>query len=244
LLRMRAQVEAMRALAYTAAAGLDLAHRLTDADARKAAQRRVDLLIPIVKGWSTDVGVEAASTNVQVHGGMGYIEETGAAQHYRDARISAIYEGTNGIQAIDLVGRKLGRDGGEAMAALAAEIAATLEDLRRQDDADLAALIEPLADGLASLERTTTWMVGHLGQQPGEALAGATSYLRLAGYVVGGWLMAKAALATVGRDDAFAVQKRQVARFFAEQLIPEGIAMERPITTGGALVAAMGPDAF
>lgn len=244
LLRMRAQVEAMRCLAYTAAAGLDLAHRLTDPDARKAAQRRVDLLIPIVKAWSTDLGVEVASTNVQVHGGMGYIEETGAAQHYRDARISAIYEGTNGIQAIDLVGRKLGRDGGEAMAALTAEIAATLDALRRNDDADLAALVEPLADGLASLERTSRWMVERMGQAPGEALAGATGYLRLAGYVTGGWLMAKSALATAGRDDPFAVQKRQVARFFAEQLIPEGTAMERPIITGGGLVAAMDADAF
>ena len=175
---------------------------------------------------------------------MGYIEETGAAQHYRDVRISAIYEGTNGIQAIVLAGRKLGRDGGEAMAALMAEIAATLEGLRSHDNADLAALAEPLAEGLASLERSTDWMVAHVGQQPGEALAGATSYLKLAGYVIGGWLMARSALATAGRDDPFAVQKRQVARFFAEQLIPEGVAMERPITTGGALVAAFAPEAF
>ncbi len=244
LLRMRAQVEAMRCLAYEAAAGLDLAKHLADPEARKLAQRRVDLLIPMVKAWSTDLGQEVASTNVQVHGGMGYIEETGAAQHYRDVRISAIYEGTNGIQAIDLAGRKLGRDGGEAMAALTAEIAATLDALRHHDNADLAALIEPLAEGLASLERCTQWMVAHMGQQPGEALAGATSYLKLAGYVIGGWLMARSALATAGRDDPFAVQKRQVARFFAEQLIPEGVAMERPITTGGALVAAIGADAF
>jgi alkylation response protein AidB-like acyl-CoA dehydrogenase len=244
LLRMRAQVEAMRCLAYEAAAGLDLAKHLADPDTRKLAQRRVDLLIPIVKAWSTDLGQEVASTNVQVHGGMGYIEETGAAQHYRDVRISAIYEGTNGIQAIDLAGRKLGRDGGEAMAALMAEIAATLEGLRSHDNADLAALAEPLAEGLASLERSTDWMVAHVGQQPGEALAGATSYLKLAGYVIGGWLMARSALATAGRDDPFAVQKRQVARFFAEQLIPEGVAMERPITTGGALVAAFAPEAF
>ena len=244
LMRMRAQVEAMRCLAYEAAAGLDLAKRLADPDARKLAQRRVDLLIPIVKAWSTDVGQEVASTNVQVHGGMGFIEETGAAQHYRDVRIAAIYEGTNGIQSIDLVGRKLSRDGGEAMGLLAAEISATVEALRAQDDTDLSAIVAPLSEGLASLERTTRWMVGHIGQNPGEALAGATSYMKLAGYVVGGWYMARSALATVGSNDAFSVQKRQIARFFAEQLIPEGVAMERPITTGGALVAGMSVDAF
>jgi hypothetical protein len=244
LLRMRAQVEAMRCLAYTTAAGLDLAKRLPDPAEQKLAQRRVDLLIPIMKAWSTDVGLEVASTNVQVHGGMGFVEETGAAQHLRDVRISSIYEGTNGIQAIDLVGRKLGRDGGEAMAALAAEIAATIASLREQDDADLAAIAEPLAEGLGALERTTEWMVAHIGNQPGEALAGATSYLKLAGYVVGGWFMAKSSLAAVGDDSAFAQQKRKVARFFAEQLIPEGTAMERPIVTGGALIAEIGAEAF
>lgn len=244
LLRMRAQVEAMRCLAYTTAAGLDLAKRLPDPETRKLAQRRVDLLIPIMKAWSTDIGLEVASTNVQIHGGMGFIEETGAAQHYRDVRIAAIYEGTNGIQSIDLVNRKLGRDSGEAMAALAAEIAATVEDLRGHDDADLAAITASLAEGLAALERCTGWMLEHLGQKPAEALAGATSYLKLASYVVGGWLMAKSALATVGDDSAFASQKRKVARFFAEQLIPEGTAMERPITTGGALVASMNAEAF
>ncbi len=244
LLRMRAQTEAMRCLAYTAAAGLDLAKHLPDPEARKTAQRRVDLLIPIVKAWSTDVGLEVASTNIQVHGGMGFIEETGAAQHLRDVRIASIYEGTNGIQSIDLVGRKLGRDGGEAMAALAAEIAETVEALHGHDDADLAAIQEPLAEGLAALERTTRWMVERLGQQPGEALAGATSYMRMAGYVVGGWLMARSALATVEESGAFAEQKRKTARFFAEQLIPEGTAMERPVTAGGALVVAIGPEAF
>ncbi|HKK28942.1 MAG TPA: acyl-CoA dehydrogenase [Alphaproteobacteria bacterium] len=244
LLRMRAQTEAMRALALTAGAGLDLAKHLIDPDQRQAAQRRVDLLIPVVKAWSTDLGVEVASTNVQVHGGMGYIEETGAAQHYRDARIAAIYEGTNGIQAIDLVGRKVGRDGGEAMGALIAEMTATAEELRHYDEPDLIAIVEPLAEGLAALERASRWMVSNMGEKPGEALAGASSYLRMAGYVIGGWLMARGAMATAGRDDAFAVQKRQVARFFAEQLIPEGTAMERPIVSGGALVATMSPEAF
>jgi len=244
LLRMRAQTEAMRCLAYEAAAGLDLARRLPNPEMRHAAQHRVDLLIPVVKAWNTDMGLEVASTNVQVHGGMGFIEETGAAQHLRDVRISSIYEGTNGIQSIDLVGRKLARDGGEAMAALLAEMVVTVEELRRHDDADLAAMVEPLADGTASLRRTTTWMVAHIGKAPGEALAGATSYMQMAGYTIGGWLMARSALATVGRADPFAVQKRQVARFFAEQLIPEGTAMERPITAGGALVAAMGEEAF
>ncbi|MGY9057744.1 MAG: acyl-CoA dehydrogenase [Alphaproteobacteria bacterium] len=234
LLRMRAQTEAMRALAYIAASGLDRAKYEPDPVVRQREQKRVDLLIPIVKAWSTDAGLEVASTNVQIHGGMGFIEETGAAQHLRDVRISSIYEGTNGIQALDLVGRKLARDAGEAVAA----------ELRPHDDADLAAIAGPLDEGLASLKRTTEWMLATFGNQPGEALAGATSYMRMAGFVVGGWLMAKSALETVGRDDAFASQKRKVARFFAEQLIPEGTAMERPITTGGALVAEMSVDAF
>jgi alkylation response protein AidB-like acyl-CoA dehydrogenase len=244
LLRMRAQTEAMRALAYIAASGLDRAKYEPDPVVRQREQKRVDLLIPIVKAWSTDAGLEVASTNVQIHGGMGFIEETGAAQHLRDVRISSIYEGTNGIQALDLVGRKLARDGGEAMAALIAEMSAVAAELRPHDDADLAAIAGPLDEGLASLKRTTEWMLATFGNQPGEALAGATSYMRMAGFVVGGWLMAKSALETVGRDDAFASQKRKVARFFAEQLIPEGTAMERPITTGGALVAEMSVDAF
>lgn len=238
LLRMRAQTEAMRCLAYVAAAGLDVANHHPDPEVKASAQERVDLLIPIVKAWSTDLGNEVASTNVQVHGGMGFIEETGAAQLYRDVRIAAIYEGTNGIQSIDLVARKLGRDSGLAMRGLLAEMQETVTALRALDDPDSQAIAPLLQDGIESLSRVTDWIVGQMAGQPGEVLSGATSYMRLAGYVVGGWLLAHSAAQMGGRDDSFADQKRKIARFFAEQLLPEGTAMERPITCGGSLVAA------
>ena len=238
LLRMRAQTEAMRCLAYVAAAGLDVANHHPDPEVKASAQERVDLLIPIVKAWSTDLGNEVASTNVQVHGGMGFIEETGAAQLYRDVRIAAIYEGTNGIQSIDLVARKLGRDSGLAMRGLLAEMQETVTALQALDDPDSQAIAPLLQDGIESLGRVTDWIVGQMAGQPGEVLSGATSYMRLAGYVVGGWLLAHSAAQMGGRDDSFAGQKRKIARFFAEQLLPEGTAMERPITCGGSLVAA------
>ena len=157
LLSMRAATEAMRALTYFAAAAIDRSRRRPEAGARRAAQRRADLLIPVVKAWCTDLGVEVASTGVQVHGGMGYIEETGAAQYLRDARIAPIYEGTNGIQANDLVGRKLGRDRGEAAAALFAEMRATLAELGAGALGDLAAIARP-RDGLAALETATAYL--------------------------------------------------------------------------------------
>jgi hypothetical protein len=228
LLSMRAQTEAARALAYYAAAAIDAAHR----DPR--AQHRADLLIPVVKAWCSDKGIEIASTGIQVHGGMGYIEETGAAQHLRDARIAAIYEGTNGIQAGDLVGRKLARDEGEAARGLFAEIAAGLGELT----GEFAALRAPLADGLAALDDATAYLVA---AEPPLAAAGAVPYLNLFGTVTGGWLMARLALAADKAGHPLAAAKLAAARFFAEQVLAAAPGC-LPAIKGGATVVGFDPD--
>src|SRR3954451_23151475 len=203
LLSMRAATEAMRALAYFAAAGIDASRRAGAGEAQFRAQRRADLLIPVVKAWCTDLGVEVASTGVQVHGGMGYIEETGAAQYLRDARIAPIYEGTNGIQANDLVGRKLGRDRGEAARELIAEMRATMAELGGLDG-----IRAPLETAIAALEQATEYLVG---AEPALAAAGSAPYLQLFGTVAGGWLMARLALAARGRGGDFAAAKLATA---------------------------------
>ena len=228
LLSMRAQTEAMRALAYYAAAAIDAAHR------DPKAQHRADLLIPVVKAWCSDKGIEIASTGIQVHGGMGYIEETGAAQHYRDARIAAIYEGTNGIQAGDLVGRKLGRDEGEAARELFAEIAASLAGLT----GSFASLRQPLADGLATLEAATAYLIT---AEPALAAAGAVPYLNLFGTVIGGYLMARLAIAAAQASHPLAAAKLATARFFAEHILAAGPGF-LPAIRGGATVVGFDPD--
>ena len=228
LLSMRAQTEAARALAYFGAAAIDAAHR----DPRK--QHRADLLIPVVKSWCSDKGIEIASTGVQVHGGMGYIEETGAAQHYRDARIAAIYEGTNGIQAGDLVGRKLGRDKGEAARALFAEIGASLDDL----SGACAPLRPPLAAGLKALEDATSYLVE---AEPAVAAAGSVPYLNLFGTVLSGWLMARLAAAAVASRHPLAAAKLTTARFFADDVLAAAPS-SLPAIKGGATVLGFDPD--
>src|SRR5829696_5965809 len=193
LLTMRAYVEALRCLAYLNAESLDLAKAHPDQAVRTTCQELADLLTPITKAWGTDLGVELTSLAVQVHGGMGYIEETGVAQYYRDARIAPIYEGTNGIQAMDLVGRKLPMRGGGAMSDFLAGIAGTADELAGSGD-DLAAIGKRLADAHATLKQTTDWLMAGLAD-PNIALAGATPYVRMCGMVTGGWLLARSALA-------------------------------------------------
>ena len=250
LLSMRAQGEAMRALVYYAAALLDLAKRHPDAAARQAHERLVDLLIPVCKAWSTDIGVEIASVGIQVHGGMGYIEETGAAQHYRDARITPIYEGTNGIQANDLMGRKLGRDRGET----ARRFIATMREL----DGALAAakgetflsLRLPLRQGIDALAGATDWMVEAMTRDVRHAAAGAVEYLRLFGTVTGGWLMARGALEAAARlasgegDAAFLEAKLVSARFYAASVLARAPAFLSPITRAGESVLALAEEQF
>ncbi len=244
LLWMRAASEAARALAYYTASLLDRGRRDPDPAGRKHAQRRADLLIPVVKAWCTDLGVAVASTGIQVHGGMGYIEETGAAQHLRDARIAPIYEGTNGIQANDLVSRKLARDQGEAAAALLAEMRATATAAAGSLSAGLVGLGRALAAAIGPLETATAHL---LRAEPAEAAAGSAAYLDLFGIAGGGWLMARQALAAdrlLGAgagDPAFLRAKIATARFYAEHFLALAPG-HLPAILGGATVLGFDPD--
>ncbi|WP_431855172.1 acyl-CoA dehydrogenase [Azospirillum sp.] len=251
LLEMRAKTEAARALALYAGTQLDLARSHEDAEVRKTAQARIDLVTPIVKAWSTDIGCEVTSLGVQVHGGMGFIEETGAAQHYRDARITPIYEGTNGIQANDLVFRKVGRDGGAAANAFIAEIRATLAELDGAPGDDMQAILANLSTALATLDQATEWVVRV--QQEGNAraaAAGAVNYLRLWGTVAGGWMMAKAAakalesLRQPGANAPFLEAKLVTARFYAEQILPSTQGLLVPILSAQRTVMALSEEQF
>jgi alkylation response protein AidB-like acyl-CoA dehydrogenase len=245
LLSMKSRIEAGRALLYVAGAAYDVSRVDPDAATRAAAHARFDLLTPVVKAWCTDNGVDIASMGVQIHGGMGFIEETGAAQHYRDARILPIYEGTNAIQALDLVGRKIVRDGGQAAGELTAEMTASAEAAR---DAGLARFAQALADGLDHLRHATDWL---LATAPGDndlALASATSYLALFGTVAGGWQMTRQALAARTMLQAgdgsrdFLEAKRATARFYMDQEMPKAAALAAIVTQGGDAVS-QAPDA-
>ncbi len=233
LMTMRALTQGARALAYLNAAAVDRAHA-----GNAEAQRLADLLTPVTKSWATDIGVEVASLGVQVFGGMGYVEETGAAQHLRDARIAPIYEGTNGIQAMDLVGRKLAQGGWKD---LFADMRADIGSL----SGGLAGLAPYLDDGLAALENATRWMTA---ADPDDAGAGASPYLRMFGIVTGGWLLAKQAVAASarlrdgGNDAAFLDAKIGTARFFAEQILPQATALLGPATRGAATLRALSED--
>jgi alkylation response protein AidB-like acyl-CoA dehydrogenase len=244
LLTMRGMTRAARAICYATAIALDRSHLAQDAATRAAGQARASLLTPVAKAFSTDIGVEVASFGVQVHGGMGFIEETGAAQHYRDARIAAIYEGTNGIQAIDLVTRKLPLDGGAVVRAYLAELAETIDKVRAANDPALGATADRLAEALASLERATQWLLARLKSEPNAALAGATPYLRLFGLTAGGCMLAQEALAALrlanGSDTASRVA---TTRFFAENIVVQAGGLERTITEGADTVVAAFPDA-
>ena len=232
LLIMRAQTRAARAICYATAVAIDRSHRGTDEAARAAGHERASLLTPIAKAFATDTGIEVASLGVQVHGGMGYIEETGAAQHMRDARIAAIYEGTNGIQAIDLVTRKLPLAGGAAVKSYIAELRRTADTVKAANDPAFGATGTRLSDAVDALERTTDWM---LGQQGDTALAGATPYLRLFAHAAGGALLADEALAAV-RMAGEASPRVALARFFAEHLAPAASGLEREVVEGAASV--------
>ena len=242
LMTLKATTEAIRALTYYTAAAVDRAHASDD----QAAAGLADLLTPVTKAYATDMGVELSSLALQVFGGMGYVEETGAAQHLRDARIAPIYEGTNGIQALDLVGRKLAQDGGAHWRALFAEIRDFLGDLPR--GGDLGQLAPYLDDALGALENATVWMAGNGGDAADDSAAGATPYLRMFGITVAGWLLAKQAVAAAGRlaagdgDAAFLRAKIVTARFFAEQVLPQATALLGPVTRGAGLFYAI-PEA-
>jgi 3-(methylsulfanyl)propanoyl-CoA dehydrogenase len=231
LLTMRALTRAARALCYATAVALDRAQRSPDEAARKAAHERASLLTPVAKAFSTDIGTEVASLGVQVHGGMGYVEETGAAQHYRDARITPIYEGTNGIQAIDLVTRKLPLAGGATVRAHISEIRRTVAAVDATNDPAFGWTGVRLKDAVDSLERATNWLLGGQHNDLDPALAGATPYLRLFALATGGALLAQEALAAkrLAGNDGDAAARTALARFFAENMAVQAGALERTV---------------
>ncbi|HEY1980888.1 MAG TPA: acyl-CoA dehydrogenase [Xanthobacteraceae bacterium] len=233
LLTMSALTKAARAICYTTAMTLDRAERTTDDATRQAAADRASLLTPLAKAFSTDIGNEVTSLGVQVHGGMGFIEETGAAQHFRDARIAAIYEGTNGIQAIDLVTRKLPLENGAVVAAHIGELRGIVEGLSASNDPAFGWTALRLKEAVDSLSRATDWLLACLDKEPDTALAGATPYLRLFGLATGGCLLAQEGLAAQ-RLNAEATARVAVARFFAENYAVQANALERTVVEGAA----------
>ncbi len=244
LMSMKARTEAARALSYYTAATLDTAKRHPDEGHRGRAQALVDLLIPVVKAWSTDNGIDIASTGIQIHGGMGYIEETGAAQHLRDARIATIYEGTNGIQAIDLIGRKVARDNGATVALLIAEINGVIDDLNALGDENLSVIAKRLEEALGSLKLATDWIVACYGRNINDALAVAVPYLALMGHTTGGWMMGAAALAVTksGATEPFAMAKVATARFYADHVLTDVSGLAEKVMRGGPSVTGINFD--
>jgi alkylation response protein AidB-like acyl-CoA dehydrogenase len=239
LMLMKAKIEAARGICLTTGVLSDLARAADTDEERAAAKARQELLTPIAKAWSTDIGVEVASLGVQVHGGMGFIEETGAAQHYRDARIAPIYEGTNGIQAMDLAGRKVRGNGGETLRGLCAEMAITAEALT--ESPELAPVGRRLAAGVAALERATDTLIA---ADPDAALTGATPFLKLAGDVVGGWILGRQAMAAAGGDDAWSRSKAALARLYASQVLSLAPAAADAFADGADDLAATPAEAL
>ncbi|MFZ6690958.1 acyl-CoA dehydrogenase [Undibacterium sp. SXout20W] len=250
LMSMRAQTEGARSLAYVAAALSDVAHHHENAETRKANQAVYEYLVPIVKGWSTEMSLDVTSTGVQVHGGMGFIEETGAAQHYRDAKILTIYEGTTAIQANDLVGRKTVRDGGATAKGLIAQVRAVEAELAAAGTPDLLAIQAQLALGSAALEDVVNFVVANVKQDIKAVFAGSVLYLKLAGIVLGGWQMARAALIahkklqTGEGDAAFYQAKIVTARFFADHILSAAQGLRSAIVSGSAGVLGLSEDQF
>ena len=263
LLSMRASIEAMRALALYAALQFDLADALAGEDAQRAAMLRGELLIPIVKGWCTEYAFEIVSQGLQVHGGMGYIEETGIAQILRDVRITTIYEGTTAIQANDLLGRKLARDRGAAMSALLDEIEAELREYgfdggRDASRAELPVIVAAVREAVSTLRATTAALMAQLDAAPAAAYAVSVPYLRLCGFAFGGWLMARAAQIAAARlgpaaagtatvagdagDQAFMRAKLQSARCYAAVVLPQALALSRVVRTGAGSIAEADVD--
>lgn len=247
LMSMRSQVEAARALAFVCAAAFDKAHSGADED-KAYNLRRGELLTPLVKGWSTEIGVDIASLGVQVHGGMGFIEETGAAQYLRDVRITPIYEGTTGIQAGDLIGRKCARDGGQGVAELVVEMNSVLADLRAQGAEQNESMVGALAAAIETVESSTAWLLAQ--NNPALPAAGSFNYLMLMGFAAGGWVMAKGAHAAAAKiaagegDQAFYQTKLVTCRYYAEQMMPRIEAYARAMTQGSESAILLNDDQF
>jgi hypothetical protein len=238
LMQMRGLTAAARTICYATAVALDVSVRAKDAKVRADAAARGALLTPIAKAFSTDIGNEVTYLGVQVHGGMGFIEETGAAQHYRDARITSIYEGTNGIQSIDLVTRKLGADGGASVWALLDELGGIVRKVEASNDPAFGTTGAKLRDALGSLERASKWLLERVTSKPNDALAGATPYLRLFGSTLGGCMLAGEALAARDAGDGQGDPQRYVtlARFFAENITVQAASLEKTVMDGADAV--------
>jgi acyl-CoA dehydrogenase len=251
LMDCKAQVEAMRSLGFFTAAQLDHAHNNPDEKAKADALSYVELFTPIVKAWSTEVSTALVSEALQVFGGMGYVEETGVAQYYRDVRIAQIYEGTTGIQSNDLMGRKFLRDSGKTAMKVIGEMQATLKELGASDNEDCKALGVEFGKAVQALAEASQWLGGEgmkvlAGKGDVKLMfAGAVPYLMLWGYTSGGWMMAKAALIAAGKaDDAFYATKLKTARYYAEHVLPKTSALKHEVTAGGPSTMALSEDEF
>jgi alkylation response protein AidB-like acyl-CoA dehydrogenase len=250
LMSMRSQTEAARALAYVGAGISDLAHHHPDAATRAANLAVYEYLVPIIKGWSTEMSQDVTRDGVQVHGGMGFIEETGAAQHYRDAKILTIYEGTTAIQANDLVGRKTVRDGGAVAKGLIAQVRATEAELATAAGEDFKAIYRALAEGSSALEAVVEYVAGNMKTDIKGVFSGSVLYLKLAGIVLGGWTMARAALVArrkleAGEGDASFYQAKIVtARFFADHILTQASGLRAAIVDGSAGVLGLREEQF
>ena len=245
LMSMRARIEAMRALAYVTAAAQDNAHNNPDEALRQKGQAFADLMIPVVKGWSTESAIDIASLGVQVHGGMGYIEETGAAQHLRDARITTIYEGTTAIQANDLIGRKIGREKGVTIMGIVAEMRADLVQL----DVDLAGIGARQSAAVDALEKAISWIVANFSSDPKAVHVGAVPFLHLLGIVAGGWQMGRAAVIarakiSSGDSDPFWPAKLATTRFYADHFLTQAAGLAESVVAGAAGALVMADDSF
>jgi 3-(methylthio)propanoyl-CoA dehydrogenase len=249
LMTMRAYTEGCRAMAITAAAAYDAAHAHPDAEVRKQNQAFYEFMVPLVKGYSTEMSLEVTSLGVQVHGGMGFIEETGAAQHYRDAKILTIYEGTTAIQANDLVGRKTARDGGQTAKAIAGQIEATEAALAQRGSAAARAMLKRLKAAREAFVQVVDFIAGQAKGNPNAAFAGSVPYLMLAGNLMAGWQLARALLVAedklaAGEDAAFMQAKIATARFYAEHILAKAPGQRDAIVEGAESVTALALDAF
>jgi alkylation response protein AidB-like acyl-CoA dehydrogenase len=245
LMSMRSRVEAMRALAYVTAAAQDFAHASPDEGERRKGQAFADLMIPVVKGWSTESSIDVASLGVQVHGGMGYIEETGATQHLRDARITTIYEGTTAIQANDLIGRKIAREQGATIKAVITDMRAAAARL----DGDLAAIGARQNAAVDALEKAVSWIVANFSADPKGTHAGAVPFLYLLGITAGGWQMGRAAVIArakiaAGDGDPFWPAKLATARFFADHFLTQAAGLAESVVSGAAGTLEMAENSF
>jgi hypothetical protein len=249
LMTMRAYTEGCRALASVAASAYDVAHHHPDAEVRKVNQSFYEYMVPLVKGFSTEMSLEVTSLAVQVHGGMGFIEETGVAQYYRDAKILTIYEGTTAIQANDLVGRKTSRDGGQTAKGIAGQIEVTEGELQKSGTLDALAVAKRLKAARAAYLDVVGFVAGNTKASPNAVFSGSVPYLMLAGNVMAGWQMARGLLAAqeqlaVGNDAAFMQAKITTARFYADHILSKVPGLRDSIVDGAESVTAMALESF